>query len=209
MITITTRNATPKEIQELTPQLPGRYKRFENFMMGYIVVVAILLIPMLAYDRYRPVASNTQAVYCIIILVVSFFVTRWFRNRVEGKTVTPPVIDANFRVEAIRVKTNRAIKREDPEDFGVAYYIDITHNGQQKVLYLWGQYLDMLEDHEFPNTEFEIIRKPGSDEFIDFIPLGTYFKEEKVLPPFDKAVWNSGSYPVNGQILNQRIDEVL
>jgi len=208
VITITTRDATPKERKELTPQLPGRYQRFESFMMGYIVVVAILLIPMLTYDRYQSVASNTQAVYCIIVLIVSFFVTRWLRNLLEGKTTNPPVLDANFKVEVIRVKTSRAIKREDPEDFGIAYYIDITDNGKQKLLYLWGQYLDELEGHEFPNTEFEFVRKPGSDEFIEFITLGSYFKEEKVLPPFNKAVWKSGDYPLNGDVLDQRIDEI-
>lgn len=208
MITIITRDATPKERQELTPQLPGRYKRFENFVMGYIVVVALLLIPMLAYDQFEPVASNKQAAYCIIVIIVAFLVTRWLKNRQEGKMVSQPTIDPNFQVEVIRVKTNRAIKRKDPEDFGVAYYVDVTVNGQPKVLFLWGQYFDVLEDHLFPNTEFEFVRKPGSHEFIDFITLGSYFKEEKVLPPFDEAIWESGAYPFNGDILDQRIDEI-
>jgi hypothetical protein len=208
MITITTRDATPKERQEATPQLPSGYKRFGNFVMGYIVVVALLLIPMLTYDRFEPVASNKQAAYCIIVLIVSFLVTRWLMNRHDGKIVNQPVVDANFQVEVIRVKTTRAIKREDPEDFGVAYYVDVTINGQPKVLFLWGPYFDVLEDHLFPNTEFEIVRKSGSNEFIDFITLGSYFKEEKVLPPFDKAVWESGSYPFNGDILDQRIEDI-
>lgn len=208
MITITTRDATPYERKLVTQQQPSRYKRFEGFVMGYIVVVAILLIPMLAYDRNNPVPSNTQAVYCIAVLCVSFFITQWLRNKMEIKPAPTVTNDANFQVEVIHVKTNRAIKREDPEDFAIAYYIDIIDNGQRKLLFLWGQYLDELEEHLFPNTEFECVRYPGSDEFIDFITLGSYFKEEKVLPPFDKAVWKSGQYPVNGQILDQRIDEV-
>lgn len=101
------------------------------------------------------------------------------------------------------------IKREDPEDFGVAFYCAVVDNGQPKTLFLWGQYLDELEyEKTFPNTAFEFTRYVASDEFLAFKTLGHYFKEEKTLPAFDKSVWKNGSYPVNGQLLNQHFDEI-
>jgi hypothetical protein len=76
-------------------------------------------------------------------------------------------------------------------------------------LFLWGQYLDeLIHDKNFPNTEFEFLRKKGSDEFISFKTLGQYFEEEKTLPPFDKKTWESGVFPLNGQILDQTIDQI-
>ena len=95
-------------------------------------------------------------------------------------------------------------------NFGVAFYLAVVDKGQPKTLFLWGQYLDELEyEKKFPNTEFEFIRNVDSDEFIDFKTSGKYFKEEKVLPGFDKEVWKSGQYPINGQLLDQSIDTIV
>jgi hypothetical protein len=113
------------------------------------------------------------------------------------------------QAEHVYVKTTRAIKREDLEDFGLAFYLEVFDNGQPKTLFLWGQYLEeLIHDKNFPNTEFEFLRKKGSDEFISFTTLGQYFEEEKSLPPFGKKTWESGVFPVNGQILDQTIDEI-
>ncbi|MEO7990566.1 MAG: hypothetical protein ABI663_13555 [Chryseolinea sp.] len=211
MITITTRPFTDEEIKRQTKQLPSVYKRFEGFVMKFIFIVLALDIPLLAYDHFSPVASKIQAVYCIVMVVVALLLTFWITKKWEGGlSINKYISDINSgQAEVIHVTTTRAIKREDAEDFGVAYYIDILDNGLPRTLFLWGQYLDELEhDKTFPNTEFEFIRKKGSDEFIDFKTLGQYFKEEKTLPPFNKPVWDSGTFPVNGQILEQTIDQI-
>jgi hypothetical protein len=211
MITYTTRPFTDEEIKRQTNQLPSVYKRFEGFVMKLIFVVLALDVPLLVYDRFSPVASQIQAVYCIVMLVVALFLTFWITKKWEGGLSTNKYIwdIKSGQAEVVHVTTARAIKREDPEDFGIAYYVEIFDNGQAKTLFLWGQYLDVLEsDETFPNTEFEFIRKKGSDEFIDFKTLGQHFIEEKTLPPFDKSTWDNGAYPVNGQILEQTIDEI-
>lgn len=211
MIITTIRNPTNDEKIAQLKRLPSAYKRFEGLIMKLIFVVPILLAPLLVYDHYYPVASNIQAVYSILIVAISVFICLWWTKKYEGGISNRKQIDDinSAQVEVVKVKTNRAIKREDPEDFGVAYYIDVTDGGQQKVLYLWGQYLDQLEyEKQFPNTEFEFLRTVGSEEFIDFKTTGQYFEAEKILPAFDKEVWKSGDYPLNGQLLNQTIDTI-
>jgi hypothetical protein len=211
VITSTIRNPTTAEKADQIKRLPSRYQLFEGFVMKFMFITIILLVPLLIYDRYHPVASRTQAIYCIIIVLLAIFITYWVTIKFEGsfgnnKQVAK--INAD-QVEVVHVKTTRAIKREDPEDFGVAFYVGVTDNGHQKTLYLSGQYLDELEyDRLFPNTEFEFTRQVGSDEFISFKSVGQPFKEEKVLPAFGKEVLKSGAYPVNGQLLDQPIDSI-
>ena len=37
----------------------------------------------------------------------------------------------------------------------------------------------------------------------------TYFQEQRTLPAFDKKIWKSGIYPVNGQLMNINIEAIL
>lgn len=211
MITSTIRELTQAEEKQQIKRLPGLYKRFENFVLKLIVIAMILLVPLLIYDNFRPVASGTQAIYCIIIMIIAVAIALWITKKFEGGFSNAKQIHAiqTAKVEVVKVQTTRAVKRADFEDFGIAYYVSVTDEGQQKTLFLWGQYLDILEDEKtFPNTEFEFIRKIGSEEFIDFKTSGQYFIEEKTLPPFDKEIWESGAYPVNGQLLDTSIDEI-
>ncbi|HLZ87956.1 MAG TPA: hypothetical protein VKQ52_11965, partial [Puia sp.] len=177
MIAISTRKITPEERKLVTKAKPSLYRRIESFFMTMGFIVLMLVIPLLIYDHFRPVSSGTQAVYCIFIVTLALFISIWiFRGRLgyQKKRRSDPE-----EVEVIRVQTTRAVRREDPEDFGVAFYIDVMDMGRQKVLYLWGQYLDILEyEKEFPNTEFEIVRFAGRDSFIDFALLGVHFPEE-------------------------------
>jgi len=205
MITFSTREISNEEKALLAKRSPSLYKRIEEYVMMFIGIMIVLLLPLLLIDKYVHVSAGAQAVSCICMLVLTFFVIRYIRRKYG---VPAKKRDEINLVEVIRVNTARAIKREDPEDFGTAYYLDVTHNGQKKVLYLWGQYLDELEENTFPNSSFEIAREKDSEEFINFQLLGHYFIEEKVLPPFDAEVWKNGNYPVNGQLLNICIDEI-
>lgn len=211
MITITIRPFTEAEKKQQIEQLPSIYKRFEGFVIKLIFIVFALTIPLLIYDHLRPEPSQTKAVYCMIILVVALLLTFRITIKWEGGLSNQPHISEinTAQAEHVHVKTTKAIKREDPEDFGVAFYLEVFDNGHPKTLFLWGQYLDeLVYDKDFPNTEFEFVRKKGSDEFISFKTLGQYFEEEKSLPPFDKKTWESGIYPLNGHILDQTIDQI-
>jgi hypothetical protein len=212
VITRTIRKPTEDETQGQIKRLPSVYKRFENFVLKLIGVVFVLLAPLLIYDHFNPVPSDTQAIYCIAIVILALLIVFWVTKKYEGGLTNSKQIDdiKSRQVEVVKVQTTRAIKREDFEDFGVAFYLAVVDKGQPKTLFLWGQYLDELEyEKTFPNTEFEFVRNVGSDEVIDFKTSGQYFTEEKVLPAFDKEVWKSGHYPVNGQLLEQSIDDIV
>ena len=212
MITTTIRKPTQDETQGQIKRLPSVYKRFENFVLKLIGVVFVLLAPLLIYDHFNPVPSDTQAIYCIAIVILALLIVFWVTKKFEGGLTNSKQIDniKSRQVEVVKVQTTRAIKREDFEDFGVAFYLAVVDKGQAKTLFLWGQYLDKLEyEKTFPNTEFEFIRNVGSDEFIDFKTSGQHFIEEKTLPAFDREVWKSGLYPVNGQLLDHSIDEIV
>jgi hypothetical protein len=209
MIKYTYRPITVEEKQKITTKRSSTYKTIEHFVMVLIGIVLVLDIPLLIYDHFRPVASNIQAIYCIIMVGVALSltirITIWgSRNRRRQNKVI------FNQVEVINVKTTKAVKRKDFEDFGIAFYIDVTDQGQPKTLFLWGQYLDIWEhENTFPNSEFEIVRLPNAQEFIDFKVSGHYFKEERTLPAFDKTIWQSGLYPVNGQLIDMPIDAIV
>lgn len=178
--------------------------------MKLIPVVFVLLAPVLIYDKYFPVPSNIQAVYCILIVILAIGITIWLTKKWEGGLSNAKQIAEieNSVVEVIRIKTARAIEREDFEDFGPAYYLEVFENGQPKTLFLWGQYFDVLEENSFPNTEFEYIRVKRNGEFIEFVTLGKHFQPERILPPFSKEVWKNDSCPYDGQILDLPLDEI-
>lgn len=205
MITFTTRPITAEEKRQVSIKSDGTYKSIEHFAVTFIWIVLALDIPFLAYNHFKPVASNIQAIYSIISVGIALFLTIVITKRRSSTRRRHNNAIPN-QVEVIKVKTTRAVKREDVEDFGIAFYIDVTDEGRQKTLFLWGQYLDVLE---FPNTEFEIVRLVNAQEFMEFKLSGHYFKEERMLPAFDKQIWQSGTYPMNGQLLDITIDAIL
>jgi hypothetical protein len=210
MITFSARPLTDDEKQALLKRLPSFYKLLEEYALVFIGVVMALLIPLLIVDRYFHVSSTVQFIYCICAGILAVPIIIYVRKKYGAGHPGKKQDVLNMDYEVVHVKTSRAIKREDVDDFGVAFYVSVVHDGITKTLYLWGQYLDMLTyDNLFPNTEFEFARKKGSEEFVDFKLFGQHFKEEKTLPAFNKVVWNAGTYPVNGQLLNITIDEVV
>jgi len=211
MITITTRPYLASEKQQLVRQLPSIYKRIEGFTMKFIFILMIFLVPFLLLDKYFHFSSNVQLYTCIVFLILTTIITQRITNKYEAQFGNKKVVEeVNLGlVEVIHVKTERAIKREDPDDYGIAFYIDVTDKDQRKCLYLWGQYLDDLEfDNLFPKTEFVITRRMDIKETIDIKLLGNPFKPENTLPAFNKNIWKSGKYPLDGELLAKTIDEV-
>jgi hypothetical protein len=109
----------------------------ESFIMKMLLPLLLLLLPLLIIDHYQPIPSKTQAIYCIIIVLLSIFITWWLTKRMgRGACKRKLIEDADnmqMQVEVVTVKTSRAIKREDPEDFGVAYYLDVIENGKRTI----------------------------------------------------------------------------
>lgn len=211
MITISTRPLSDTEKKELRSQLPSVYKRVEEFILKTTYIAIALIIPFLIINHFWKM-PDVIGIGCLIgILPLSLFLANRMTQKWEGGFSNKKNLnDINKGLaEIIHVETLRAIQREDYEDFGLAFYLDVQHNKEQKALYLWGQYLDELEyEKEFPNTEFEIVREFESKQILDIKLLGNYFAPERILPPFDKQIWKSGKYPMDGDLLDKPLDEI-
>lgn len=212
MITISTRPLSDNEKKELKSQLPSVYKRVEEFILKTTYILIILIIPFLIINHFWQMPSVIEISYLIGILPLSLFLAYRMTQKWEGGFSNKKNLnDINKGLaEIIHVETLRAIQREDYEDFGLAFYLDVQHNKEQKVLYLWGQYLDELEyEKQFPNTEFEIVREFETKQILDIKLLGNYFAPERILSPFDKQIWKSGKYPMDGDLLDKPLDEII
>ncbi|MCC5916618.1 MAG: hypothetical protein JJU02_04750 [Cryomorphaceae bacterium] len=199
------RNINQQELQELTSRKPSMWTKIERFSMKLIAITMILLIPFLIIDKFFPVPSQTEGIIVIVLFTISIAMSIYWTKR-------DPIIafekqrKENNEIEIIRCSTNRAIKREDPEDFGVSFYLD-TEDG--RTLYLQGQYLDILEyDKQFPNSEFELIRTKNTKELIDFKVKGNYFEPEKTLQAFTMEDFKKGFVPEDGEILDIEFEKI-
>lgn len=209
MLKITTRPYNNKEKDILRKQLPSLYSQIESSFLLFMWIFVAFLIPLLVWDKLQDVSPQHELHWLVFIfpisIIVTFIVLKSRKN--ISKTTNEEV--SNGIVEVLHVLTQRAIKRKDPEDFGIAYYIDVSFENKQKTLYLWGQYLDDLEyENLFPNTEFEIVIATSNKETIDIKLLGHFFEPEKNLEPFDSSVWKKGNYPLNGEVLDITIDNI-
>lgn len=173
--------------------------------MKLIATTMVFLIPFLIIDKFFPVPSQTERIIVMVLPLIAVMVTIYWTKR-------DPVIafekhsSKTSEIEIIHCTTKRAIKREDPEDFGVSFYLD-TEDG--RTLFLQGQYLDMLEsDKQFPNSEFELVRTKSTKEFIDFKIKGNFFEPEKILKAFSKDDYEKGIVPEAGEILEIEFDKI-
>jgi hypothetical protein len=206
VIRVTVRPLTGDEKKILNKRKPSLYKVVEEYALFFMGVYVILLIPLLIFYNYVPVSSELQLVICLVL----FFLSAYIIHRISKKNrgLNDKVFESKSFAEVLHVKTNRAIEREDIEDFGSAFYLDVEDEGKRKTLFLWGQYLDELEENKFPNSEFELIRKADTKEFIDLKLMGKYFPAEKTLAPFDKQLWKSGQAHEDGQLIDRSIGEI-
>jgi hypothetical protein len=212
MIKYTLKGLNAEQQAQQLKKLPSLYKRLEGLVTATVVVYLILFMALhVIYKKLGTEPAATQIIACLLVLANASALAVFICNKFVTPLSNAKKISAikTGQVEIITIKTSRAIKRADFDDFGSAFYIDVTDKNRKKTLFLWGQYLDEGDcQNNFPNTEFEIIRQPGSDEFMSFRLLGQHFTEEKTLPPFDKKIWQTGAYPVNGDLLDQSIDEI-
>lgn len=208
MIKIEKRELTKEERRGLrNDKISSTIGEIEIFVMTNVMILFIGFIPLLVLRYFFVVPVEVEGWYILFLLISSVLYYLRLRRGMRDENEKPL---SEVGVEIISVKTSRAIKRKDPEDFGVAFYLDvIDKENEQRTLFLWGQYLDDLEyKREFPNTEFQIIRRDDTKRLMDIITRGEYFDPEKVLAPFDDELWAAGETPNNGDILQYSIDEV-
>lgn len=207
MITVTVRPFTKEEAELAKRRSPSLFNLIEEYFLLFTAIYIALLIPLLLIDKFLPIPSFAQLAYVIFIILPTVYAIRKIRKKYSKVNHTTTDKQSEL-VETLYVKTDRAIEREDIEDFGSSFYLDVGESGETKTLFLWGQYLDDLGEGKFPNTEFLLTRNADSKEFIDIKLMGKHFKPEKVLPAFDKKLWKSGKCHEDGQIIGTSIDEI-
>jgi hypothetical protein len=196
------------ERRQLLSRQASSWKKFERIAMKFIIVLLVFLAPLLIADSLLEIPPQKELATLIVLLLGAVAVTfRWQKKDPEVIYEThSKKMSYTGQVEVVRCKTTRAVKREDPEDFGVAFYID---TGDGRTLFLQGQYLDILEDEkQFPNTEFELYRLEETQEILDFKVSGKYFAPEKTLAAFTKEDYKKGIVPEDGNILETSIDKI-
>ncbi len=209
MIEITERQILEAEKKILLQRMPDRDKRAENAIMAFIIAAAILVLPLIAIDKYIvDVSSTIQLISLVPIISLAAYLA--YRLDKTGNDSTYLKTDLAAGVVTIyHVKTDRVIKREDPEDFGPCYYFDLGQTSEHKTLFLFGQYLeDDLDENVFPCTEFQLI-KGKSGQVIDLIPSGVYLKPFMTLEAYSKEDFKEGKVPDDGQLLTVSIDDIL
>ena len=209
MIIIHERELTKEEKKDIVRT--KRAGKFDFVGLCFVIFFFAILVQSLLFifvDWICPLSKNEEKTAFFIILFIALIFT--IRSAItfldaSKKSGERPI--AEIRAETTVVKTSRAIKREDPEDFGIVFYLDVVDKGKRKTLFLWGQYLDVLEyDQQFPNTHFEITRRSDTKWLMDIKVLGSYFKPEKVLPAFKDQKWED--LPEDGDLLEIEIEEI-
>jgi len=199
-----------EEIKELKRRKYSLWQHFENFTMKWIGILSVILAPLLIYDKFiNKVSSETQLWTSILLLIISVLIALYWMHR-NGELKWNKTIENEIKygkAQVLKIKTNRVLKRKDPEDFGSGFYLRIDEN---RTLFLQGQYFDELQySRKFPNTDFEIVRtKLNFNELIDINAFGEYLKPERKLKAFTKEQYRNGNFHCDGDIVEISIDEI-
>jgi len=209
MLIISERELTKDEKKDIVrTKQSGKFDFVGLCFVIFFFAMLVQAFLFIVVDRIYPLSKNEEKTAFFISLLISLIFT--IRSAIKfldesKKSEERPL--SEIRAETTEVKTSRAIKREDPEDFGIAFYLDVVDKGKRKTLFLWGQYLDVLEyDQQFPNTHFEITRRSDTKWLMDIKVLGSYFEPEKVLSAFKDQKWED--LPEDGDLLEIEIEEI-
>ncbi|MCA6408301.1 MAG: hypothetical protein IM574_08720 [Cytophagales bacterium] len=206
MIEIIERPLTIDEKGTLEKQYGTFDQKAGKVVSIFFVAFVICLLPLLAIDKYLvDVPSNIELLAFIPMIIVSAFATyKIYKFESDGFKLAKEDLDSGT-VTVYNIKTSRVFEREDPEDFGPHYYIDLGTDGDCKTLFIWGQY---LMDFTFPCTEFELV-KTKRGLVIDLIPGGQYLKPERTLKAYSMKDYKEGKVPDDGQLLKITLDEIV
>ena len=199
-----------EEIKLLKSRKYSLWQHFENFGMKWIIATFILIGPFLLYEKFvQEVPPKTELPIVIILQIIAIIAVLIIMGRM-GEIDWNKKVDneiKNGKAQILKIKTERVVKRKDPEDFGSGFYLEIDKN---KTLFLQGQYFDELQySRKFPNTDFEIVRtKLNFNELIDINSFGEYLKPERKIKAFSEEQYESGNIHYDGDVLEMSIDEI-
>ena len=199
-----------EEIELLKKRKNSIWQHFENFAKKWLIVILILILPLLGFDKFiAKVSSETQLIILIPVLIISILVSFFLMKR-NGETNWNKKIEneiENGKAQILRIKTSKVIKRQETYDFGSGFYLKISEN---ETIYLQGQIYDELHYvKKFPNTDFEISKTLlTQDDFLNINFFGEYLKPEKKLNAFLKEDYENEKVHYNGDILKVSIDEI-
>lgn len=208
-ITYKNRPITKKEIESLKTRKSSFMDRVESYgikLIGFyfFLFISFQLFKKFIYDPSPKIENYIVIAMVILTVLLSIFMMKKMNDFAYEKIINEDI--DNGIIEILNIKTNIAIKRKDPEDFGIGFYLKLDN---QKTLYLTGQLYDILEyEKKIPATEFEIIRTMKNKIFIDINVKGEYFKPIRVLEPFTDEQYENDETHYDGQILNISIEHI-
>lgn len=164
----------------------------------------VFLIPYAMYRFFFRPDLTTNIVAIITILILTALASFLLTNRAKKN------IKANPMAEVLVVKTNRIRKRMSSDENDHSFYVDVVHEGKPKVLFLQNLFVNEKEsDNLFPNTDFEIIKNPETQEILEVITKGRFFKPEKTLSPFTEKDFEENRIPEDCEVLETTIDHIV
>lgn len=207
MIKTITRTLTPKEKKEIRQsKLSDMWWNFENFTTSFIII-AMVLFTIFSYIKvYFKLIGNVELLFVIFTVVSSLIlnlVFHYYLLKDFPLAKKTPIKD--IKAEVTIIQSKRAIEREDPEDFGPSFYLEIKEGITTKTIFLWGQYLYCAK---VPNTYIEITRRNDTKEILDIKTKGIYFPPEKTIPSFSDADWIADTFHKDGEIINLSLEEI-
>lgn len=123
-----------------------------------------------------------------------------WRNSFVGKDLQTGI------VEVTECDPTHAIEIEEDEEMGIGYFLDV---GENKTLFLIGKYLYKQNLPFFPSTNLKIIRAPQSGIVLDIIVNGEYLPPMENLAPFSHEDYASGKVPIDGELINKPLKELV
>lgn len=210
MIIRSERPYNAEEIDLLKSRKHTIWEHFENFAKIWLVVILLLILPLIVYEKFiAKVSSATQLIIIIPVLVISILIPLYLMKR-NGEINWNRKIEneiTNGKAQILKIKTNKVVKRKETCDSGSGFYIKISEN---ETMYLQGQLYDELQyDKKFPNTDFEITKTSlTKDDLLNIKFFGEYLKPEKKISAFSKEDYENEKVHYDRDLLNISIDVI-
>ncbi|MDX2248855.1 MAG: hypothetical protein SF052_18855 [Bacteroidia bacterium] len=208
MIHIYKRELTPAERTKLNKYIPGFWKWMESVVLKWIFIFMLSFIPLLLSDELFHLNLITNGPILMFWISLTTIVTLLLVWR-EGKQWKNSFIGKDLQsglVEVTECTPAHAIEIEEDEEMGIGYFLDVGNN---QTLFLIGKYLYKQDIPYFPSTQIEIIRAPQSGIVLDIKVKGEYLPPMENIAPFSTEDYASGRVPMDGEVINKPLKEMV